>query len=281
MIFVPPPHVAAIGDVFTAALAVAEPGQHYAVAVTAIVDFKGVIRPAEQALDPVALTPTFPQPMALSLADLGQELLLPGLDGVPPNTIVPLETNTPFVEAFLVGLNTELGRELLWREFPVPAGTTFFDRFWDGVQGAPPDITPIATWGDRALGAPSTGGTDERFVMLIRSDLLRRYPHAVIYATQAASGGQPAKESFPIFSGALLPDVRFFGFDIPADEFSQWSIVIQEQPSAPRFGVEVGMVETSSHLPVTGDPHSARVADRLRQTPVRIAIPSSVLLAEV
>jgi hypothetical protein len=260
---------------------VAEPAQHYASAVTGVIDFKGITRPTDQALDPVGLTPQFPQPMALSLAELGQELLLPGLDGVPPNTIVPLETNTPFVEAFLVGLNTELGRELLWREFPVPAGTTFFDRFWDGGAGAPPDILPIAAWGDRALGAPSVAGADERFVMLIRSDLLRRYPHAVIYATKSAAGGQPAQESFPIFSGALLPDVRFFGFDIPADEFSQWSIVIQEQPSAPRFGVEVGVVETASYLPVAGDLHSARVADRLRQPPVRITIPSSVLLAEV
>jgi hypothetical protein len=270
-----PPFAMGVDVVFTAAIAAAEPRQHYAATIGMLVDFKSTDRTDLDPLTTATVTPVFPQPMAISLSEMGQELMLPGLDAVPANTIVPLETNTPFVEAFLIGLNSELGRELLWREYPAPQQTTYFDRFWDsGVDpAAPPDIPPLTQWDDRPLGGAAS---NERFVMLVRSDLLRRYPHAVIYASK------PTEERHPIFSGAMDPDVRFFGFDIPADEIADWSIVIQEQPSAPRFGVEVGAdTGDASYLPVTADQNSARVAARLRQTPVRITIPSSVLLRDV
>ncbi len=78
----------------------------------------GPTRPDDVALDPVGLSPSFPQPMVEPLTDVAQRLVLPGLDLVPPNTVVPLETNNAFVEAYLVGLNTEMGRELLWRGYP-------------------------------------------------------------------------------------------------------------------------------------------------------------------
>jgi hypothetical protein len=210
--------------------------------------------------------------MASSLAELGQENLLPGLDLVPPNTVVPLTTNTPFVEAYLVGLNTELGRELLWREFPAPPRSTYFTRFWDTsiTPGAPPDIDPLAEWGDRPLGGPTA--QPERFVMLLRSELLRRYPHAIVYATDGS------QDSFPLFTGGMDPDVRFFGFDLSSEQVRQRSLVIQEQPSAPRFGIEVtDDPGTGTHLAVT-DAHSAALAGRLRQFPVRITIPATVLL---
>ena len=78
----------------------------------------------------------------------------------------------------------------------------------------------------------------------------------------------------------MAPDVRFFGFDIAADEIGDWSIVIAEQPTAPRFGVEVDEVPPGvSHLPLAdGDGDAARLAVRLRQQPVRVAIPATVLL---
>ena len=76
---------------------------------------------------------------------------------MPPNTVVPLETNSAFVEAYLVGLNTEMGRELVWRGFPADLAATYFDRFWDasGAPGRPPDIDPIAAWGDGGSAPPA------------------------------------------------------------------------------------------------------------------------------
>jgi hypothetical protein len=109
----------------------------------------------------------------------------------------------------------------------------------------------------------------------VRSELLRRYPNALIYAVIA---GPPRVERQPAFSGALPPDVRFFGFDFGVDAMRGGAIVIQEQPTEPRFGIEVGTATGSAtHLPAT-DPNAARAAERTRQLPVRITLPASLLL---
>lgn len=264
-------------QLFARALELSDPEVTYERAARARIELGEQTAAEVDVLDTVRLTPHFPQPMAVPLAGLSQEYLLPGLETVPPNTVVSLETDSRFVDAYLVGLNAEMSRELLWREFPTPLMATYFDRFWDsgGDDRVPPDITPIAGWDDRPLGHRSDRG--ERFVLLLRSELLRRYPHAVIYA---ARPGPPPEERHPLFSGALDPDVRFFGFDIAASKLSDWSIVLQEQPSAPRFGIEVDeSAGGASHLPA-GDAHAADLAKRLRQLPVRITLPSDVLLAE-
>ncbi|MDF2775468.1 MAG: uncharacterized protein K0S86_4969, partial [Geminicoccaceae bacterium] len=191
-------------------------------------------------------------------------------DLVPPNTVVPLQTNTRFVQAYMVGLNTEMGRELLWRGFPADLAATYFTRFWDssGSPGRPPDIDPINQWGGRPLGEDAA---DENFVMLVRSELLRRYPDAIVYVTKGA------EQRHPIFTGGFAPDVRYFGFDIDADDISDWSIVIQEHPSAPRFGVEVDTEHGAvTHVPPP-NANAALVAHQARQLPVRITIPATVL----
>lgn len=278
---VPPRDVRPVIDlsaVFAAALARIAPLETYSARVGVLIDRRATVAPAPvptpELLDAITFTPRFPQPLAPALAAIDQDLMLPGLEQVPPNTAVPLQTNSPFVDAVMVGFNSELGHELVWREFPTPLRATYADRFWDaGATDRPPDIPPLGEWGDRPLGGSQA--SDERFVVLLRSELLRRYPDAVVYATKPDT-----PTAMPILSGSMEPDVRFFGFDIPADDIGEWSIVIAEQPSAPRFGVEVDEVPAgTSHLPVTAtDGTAASLAARLRQHPVRFTIPASVLL---
>jgi hypothetical protein len=269
----PPPMLN--GDVsaaFTAALAGTAPVAAFAARARAVVDLPGAARSDDTALDRVSLAPYFPQPMVQPLTEVAQDLVVPGLDRVPPNTVVPLETNTAFVEAYLVGLNTEMGRELLWREYPADTSATYFDRFWDAAvaPGRPPDIDAVAAWGERSLGGTQT--EDERFVMLVRSELLRRYPDAVIYATE------PGEQRDPVFTGGFAPDVRYIGFDIAVAEIGDWSIVIQEHPSAPRFGIEVGTdTGPATHVAPPGQ-NSADTAQQVRQMPVRITLPTSIVL---
>jgi hypothetical protein len=231
----------------------------------------GPDRQDEAALDPVGLSPHFPQPMVEALTEVAQRFVLPGLDLVPPNTVVPLETNTTFVQSYLVGLNTEMGRELLWRDYPADLRATYFDRFWDAASspGRPPDIDDLAAWGSRSLGAAAT---DEDFVLLVRSELLRRYPDATIYAARAG------EERHPIFTGGFAPDVRFFGFDIDAADIGDWNIVIQEHPSAPRFGIEADTDPGDrTHVAPAGS-DAATTARAVRQLPVRVTIPATVLM---
>ena len=60
-------------------------------------------------IDTVMAAPHFPQPMYESLRDLSQDLLLPGPAHVLPDSVLGLKTNRRFVEAYLVGLNVEMG----------------------------------------------------------------------------------------------------------------------------------------------------------------------------
>jgi hypothetical protein len=253
-------------------------------------------------IDTITVTPTFPQPMYEPLRDLSQNLLLPGLESVPPDTVLGLETNRRFVEAYMVGLNVEMGRELLWRGFPTNQLGTYFDHFWGG--GA--DIKPLHTWGSRPLADPPNPAPRENFVMLLRGALLRRYPNALIYLTPAvgppASRRVPsevvASEKPPVFTGAMQPDITFFGFDVTPDQAvgsgtgtdQGYYVVIQQHPTEPRFGLDTTVsVGSASHLSIAaGVPahlqvpatlawgkNAAHMAGITRRRPVRLAIHAS------
>ena len=71
-------------------------------------------------------------------------------------------------------------------------------------------------------------------MLLIRGELLRRYPGLVIYAVKAVvrdgrrmlatdfpAGVTPPLESHPIFRGTLDADVTFVGFDLTRDEVAR------------------------------------------------------------
>ena len=201
-------------------------------------------------LDPIMDAPTFPQPMYEVLRDLSQDLLFPGLEHVPPNTVQLLQTNAKFIESFMVGLNTEMGRELLWRGYPTDQRGTYFRQFWDTASAANPrlDITPIHKWAKRSLGGPAGSPASEKLVLLVRGELLRRYPGTVIYAVKAVLNNgkrepslNPIDESHPIFRGSLDPDVNFIGFDLTAASVvagEGWFFVFQQQPTEPRFGLD-------------------------------------------
>ena len=75
------------------------------------------------------------------LRDINKELLIPNLQLIPPNTISLLETNPKFIESYMVGLNHEMGRELLWREYPTDLRGSYFRQFWE-VKGVSNPDTP-------------------------------------------------------------------------------------------------------------------------------------------
>lgn len=258
--------------------------------VTRLVSFPGP-RDQRDALEPIMAAPSFPQPMYAGLRDRSQELLLPGLDEVEDDTVALLQTNPRFLEAFMVGLNHELARELLWRGYPTDQRGSYFRQFWDvrGQSGGE-DIPPLHTWGaNKALGQSASGGGPEQLVLLLRGELLRRYPTAVVYAARAAQqSGQPAlrrgaEERYPLFHGALDPDLRFFGFGLTAAEARGkgadpgWFFVIQQQPTEPRFGFDLG--DPAGELPMLRPgANGAATALALLQRPVRIAIHARELL---
>jgi hypothetical protein len=241
------------------------------------------LRP-QKTLVTVMAHPVFTEPMYRALRDISAEFLAPNLGLIPNNTISLMQTNQRFIEAYMVGLNDEMGRELLWREFPTDQRGSYFRQFWDvgDVVNRDPakpaaqieeellDIAKLHTWDrDSALGThpsrplPTGAEPDEaRLVLVVRGDLLKKYPTAVIYAQQAKwstdeQGRQvrvldesnPAQFiRTPIFKAEIDPDVRFLGFDLtasvvkgnpdPATNNPGWFFVIQERPGEPRFGLD-------------------------------------------
>jgi|GEM_PF-485013 len=228
------------------------------------------------ALGEVMAYPEFRQPMFRPLVELSQDWLLPGLEHVSRNSVSLLEANQPFIEAYMAGLNHELGRELLWRGYPTDQRGSFFRTFWDSSgfltrQGGLPsaeklhDLLPLDDWrgpiGSHAdPNSPTATPTGSMLVLLLRGDLLQRYPEALVYATRAAwiTEGMPEQgrkiadtngaigpddERHPIFSGTLKPDVSFFAFQLSQAEArgengaAGFFFVLQEQATSLRFGL--------------------------------------------
>ena len=245
---------------------------------------KGTYLRPRKTLVPVMAHPVFTEPMYRALRNVSSEFLAPNLGLIPNNTISLMETNQRFIEAYMVGLNDEMGRELLWRQFPTDQRGSYFRQFWDvgdTVQrdpGKPPaqveeellDVKKLHTWdresslGTHASRPLPTGAEpgDARLVLVVRGDLLKKYPTAVVYAQQAR-WRQEAEDRFvrelddsnpdlfvkaPIFKAEIEPDVRFLGFDLtagvakgdpdPAAANPGWYFVIQERPGEPRFGLD-------------------------------------------
>ena len=105
----------------------------------------------------------------------------------------------------MVGLNHEFARELLWREYPTDQRGSYFRQFWDVARlprraRAPTRrhcasgcaTSPSCTAGraTSALGdhdhREAQGDKEEEVVLVIRGELLKKYPTAVIYAHRAA-----------------------------------------------------------------------------------------------
>jgi hypothetical protein len=242
-------------DIKTSLLRSIDPRKTIAARVNASLAFsEGTRLPSDDPLEPIIDEPNFPQPMYEALRDLSQDFLLPGLEKVPPNTVALLETNPKFVESFMVGLNAEMSSELLWRRYPTTQRGTYFRQFWDTSAGSSQeDIEAITEWHDSELGqnSPHTSG---KIVLLIRGELLRRYPNSVIYAVRAVkTRGQldvsriAEDERQPVFRGTLKPDVTFIGFNLsenealgkPPNDPNGWFFVIQQQPTEPSFGLDV------------------------------------------
>jgi len=249
--------------------------------------------------------PRYAMPASEALARLSQDWLLPGLHNVPADTVALLETNTRFIEAFMLGLNVEMTRELLWRDFPLAHELgTYFERFWRAARaGTPTDIAPIADWGTRRLGKNMPANAPVKpLVLLLRSTLLKRYPGTAVYAVRGVADGAKRKppegageEKAPLFRGALEPDVSFFGFDLDVNDAignPGWYFVLQQQPTEPRFGFDEGVdFGGAGHVSVNVRPsgmtlpattpwagNAAQLAHRIRQQPVRVMIHASELL---
>lgn len=218
-------------------------------------------------LEPIMAAPHIDTPMYEPLRDLSQEWLMPGVGTIPGDTVTLVVTNPRFIEAYMAGLSHEMARELLYHEYPTDQQGTYFRQFWDvrgmiSPSGTPPDpeslrdITPIHSWpASSRLGEHSGRNPvprDGHLVLLIKAEVLRRYPTTMVYAIRTVldeHGRRVLSDeyAYPVFEGHLEPDIAFFGFDLLPDEArgdedpeadQGWYFVLQEQPTEPVFGLD-------------------------------------------
>ena len=238
---------------------------------------------------PIMAAPRFDRAMYQALDSYDREWLVPGLGKLPePELVTLLSTNDEFTEGFLVGLSDEMGRELLWREYPTDARGTYFYRFWE------PDKDELAQQIHRfsasklgshvTMGPPGESGLA---VVVIRGEIVRRYPDLSVMALheqgrdehgrpilpEAPTGAPDAAES--LFHAMLPPDIMLAGLDITVNALREpgWWIVLAEHPQATRFRRQEP--DLAGHEVVfataAGNATGATVATDRLEDPTRIA----------
>lgn len=252
---------------------------------------------AESVIRPIMAAPRFDRPMYQALDAYDREWLVPGLGTLAEAEMVTLlSTNDQFTEAFLVGLSDEMGRELLWRQYPTDSRGTYFHRFWDPTRDEL--LSPIHRFGPSRLGSHvSVGppGQSGRAVVVIRGEVVRRYPDLTVMALKQARGPQgellrtargnpvlpevptPSTAAASLFHAMLPPDIMLAGLDITVDELKAggWWIVLAEHPQATRFRrLEADLFAHEARFARAGADASttgATVAAARLAQPVRIA----------
>ena len=282
----------------------------------------------EDPIEPILAAPEFPQPMYRSLHQQFPDMILPGLGQIPKDTITLLETNPHFVESFMVGLNHEINRELMWREFPTDMRGTPFRQFWD-ISGNIPapvneaqrraleDIPHIHTWRSTShLGTHMRGvGPQGQMVLLVRGDLLRRYPDTLLYAVPAR--WQDAEDpglgrvrrptafasereeldniELPVFKGELDDDVSFFGFNLTTEQVrgeihpngdpvedhanAGYFFIFQQPPGRTRFGLDVNSAPNLTDWNDLGWDHVAITDSNWLRSDYALGVPDNRLPA--
>ena len=210
-------------------------------------------------VEPVMACPRFKYPMYEPLHRYDREWMVPGLGLIQkPDMATLLETNNRFIEAYLVGLNHEMGRELLWREYPTDQRGTYFDSFWTGQTELVAELHELQ-WRTGPLSTHVNQALAGRLVLLVRGDLVRRYPgvvaHAVRQSADAATGDLLFDNGVPLFEASdgqspvrtlfhvhLPPNVLLVGFDLDLARIDApgetWWFTLSENPSEPRFGLD-------------------------------------------
>jgi hypothetical protein len=200
---------------------------------------------------PIYRSPVLDDPLADRLRDFAPESILTDASRVATDKVAVFEENRRFIEAFLVGANHEMNKELRWREFPTDMRGTIFRRFWDRgrVAGDPSgdDVAEIHGW-DGLLGthfAPGNVAAD--LVVVIRSAVVRKLDLPILVlneaiGTQWQSGSGTDHE--PIFFGKLGADIAYYGFDVSRDHILKAArdrifLVVYEPTGRLRFGLDI------------------------------------------
>lgn len=190
------------------------------------------------------------------LRDHAPTWLLPRAELLAEGEVAALVTNQRFVEAFLLGLNTQARGELRWRGIPLASDCTPLRRFWDRLVGDPPaeeaDIAGVhaGTWPPASdLGEhPPDPPPVPRLVLAFRTTLFRRYPSTLVRLASARHPDVPgnpvlfdrgaradAARREPVVQAQVSRDLTLVGFDVGAEALDESWVVVEQVPRALMF----------------------------------------------
>lgn len=168
---------------------------------------------------PIMAHPIYPEPTYFYLKELSDEFVLPGIEDIPKESVTMMQNNNEFVESFLCGMNTEMGKEFLWREYPTDQRGTYFKKFWDKDTDNDVDIKPIHEWSNNLGENQPNNNNSKMLIFAIRSDLLKEYPDTQITLRKASvdNAGTYKQTSEngeiqPILQAFIRDDIYIIGF---------------------------------------------------------------------
>ena len=141
---------------------------------------------------PIMAYPEYFDPTVFYLRQMSTRFILATSDQLREDSISMFESNPKFEEAFLAGMNTEMGKELMWREYPSDERGSYFRKFWDKLD-LPDcvddyfDIKEMHLWNGK-LGKNHRAGVDTLVVFVVKGKLLRAYPNTAVSIMQYANG---------------------------------------------------------------------------------------------
>lgn len=255
----------------------------------------------DQPLTPPELCPDLDIPAWQMLRDHDKDWLLPGAQQMAEDTVAAVATNPTFVDAFLLGLNTQMLGELRFRNISIRAGCTPLRQFWARADTATDtyldDIVGVHNWPPAsALGSTAhqtAAASSADLVVVFHTPLFRRYPPTVVYLTPAPLvGDDPDWEAdpdlgariLPSFQGSVTPDIVFFGFDLqPALGARHW-VVLEEPPQGFQFfnsttGPDGTAIPGVDPVTFNGALDGGTFAEAAFADPYRVLIRGSALIA--
>jgi len=114
------------------------------------------------------------------------------------------------------------------------------------------DIDKLINWkknnrlGDNPVPGKLNNQEEDQnqMVLLVRGELLQKFRNTLIYLVKKKeTDGMPdldqqATRTFPVFEGALLPDIVFIGFPIKKEEAAGYFVIFEERMTEIRFGLD-------------------------------------------
>lgn len=226
---------------------------------------------------PIMAYPRFPFPVYNFLEEISHEYIVPNISQVPVDSILLMEVNQKFIESYILGMNHEMSRELLWREFPTDLRGSYFRHFWEydnnpfaivdenlppeefmealkTFQDSNADVKELHLWKNSGAGGTlrklgENGRSGLGIVLLVKGDLFRKYPNTLVYAQKGTKSGNnivlseynASSASWPVIKGHMEPDIYFFGFDLSVAQVKSgdgYFFVFREIPGQVSFGLD-------------------------------------------